>query len=436
MMLKALRGERCAEGSDTHRLILIEQLNSHRTAPKSEFGSRNIVDTQTSAVPDADPRRLKEVDIDTPFHVVAVGNREPVRRSRLHEEDHCRSIALRLADGAALCDARRLRVFLTHNPEDLDAYYQRALPELTQIADVVVNPLDRDLTTGELIEESVGCEVIIAHRSTAGEAELFAARPELLAFLRCAVDISTIDVDAASTNGVLIAQADKSFVASTAELALALYLDAVRHVASSTCDYRGGIEPSQRPGRQVKGKTAGIIGFGAVGSYLAQLLHALGLTVVVHDPFVEVPAEFEQLALDPVLQRSDVVFPLAPAVPATENFIGPHELATMKRGATLVNVSRGELLDEAAVGDALDSGHLGALAMDVGRAPDQRPSQELARRPGVVATPHLGGLTPENADAQALSSVEQVQAMSEGQMPPRAVNPNDATRLEAFWAGQ
>ena len=88
-------------------------------------------------------------------------------------------------------------------------------------------------------------------------------------------------------------------------------------------------------------------------------------------------------------------------------------LATMKPGALLVNVSRGELLDEAAVADALDSGRLGGLAMDVGRAPDQRPTPDLAQRPGVVATPHLGGLTPENADAQAHSSVEQVRAILE-----------------------
>ena len=105
----------------------------------------------------------------------------------------------------------------------------------------------------------------------------------------------------------------------------------------------------------------------------------------------------------------------------------------MQPGALLVNVSRGELLDEAAVADALDSGRLGGLAMDVGRAPDQRPTLELARRPGVVATPHLGGLTPENADAQARSSVEQVQAILDRVMPPRAVNPDQATRLRTYW---
>jgi D-3-phosphoglycerate dehydrogenase len=106
----------------------------------------------------------------------------------------------------------------------------------------------------------------------------------------------------------------------------------------------------------------------------------------------------------------------------------------MKPGALLVNVARGELVDESAVAEALDAGHLGGLAMDVGRAPDQRPQPDLAARPGVVATPHLGGLTPENADAQALSSVEQVRAILDHVMPPRAVNPDHASRLRAWWA--
>jgi D-3-phosphoglycerate dehydrogenase / 2-oxoglutarate reductase len=126
---------------------------------------------------------------------------------------------------------RMLTVFLTHNPEDRGAYYGRALPELETVASVRLNPFDRDLTTPELIDAAVGCDVIVAHRSTPGEAALFAARPELLSFLRCAIDISTIDVQAASASGVLVGHADKSFVASTAELALALMLDLARNAS-------------------------------------------------------------------------------------------------------------------------------------------------------------------------------------------------------------
>ena len=332
---------------------------------------------------------------------------------------------------------RVLTAFLTHNPEDLQAYYGRALPELRAIAEVVFNPLERDLTTAEVAAEAKDCDVIIAHRSTPGEAALFAALPRLLGFLRCAVDISTIDVPAASAAGVLVGRADKSFVPSTAELALALMLDLARNVSESTIDYRGDRDPPQRPGQQLRGRTAGVIGYGAIGSYLADLLRGVGMTVVVCDPNVDATVDgFEQTTLHELLARCHFVLPLAPAGAGTDNLIDAEALAAMRPGAMLVNVSRGELIDEAAVAAALDSGHLGGLAMDVGRAPDQRPSPELARRPGVVATPHLGGLTPENADAQALSSVEQVRAMTTGVVPPRAVNAEHAVRLREWWATQ
>jgi D-3-phosphoglycerate dehydrogenase len=328
-----------------------------------------------------------------------------------------------------------ISVFLTHNIEDRTAYYGRALPALRDIADVVLNPLDRDLSTAELIEAAARCQVVVAHRSTPGEAALFAAAPDLLAFLRCAVDISSVDVDAASAAGVLVARADTSYVASTAELALGLLLDLARNIADSTIDHRLAGQAPQRPGIQLRGRTAGIVGYGAIGSYLAPVLRVVGMKVLVCDPSADATvAGFEQCSFSELLGRSDVVFPLAPASPATTNLIDATALASMRPGALLVNVSRGELLDEVAVAAALDSGHLGGLAMDVGRAPDQRPSPVLAMRPGVVATPHLGGLTPENADAQAMSSVEQVRAILAGEMPPRTVNAAHARRVQAWWS--
>ncbi len=328
-----------------------------------------------------------------------------------------------------------LRVLLTHNPEDLEVYYGRALAELEPLAEVVRNTVGRDLTPGELIEAAGDCDVIVSHRATPGPRALFESTPRLLAFLRCAVDIRDVDVDAASRAGVLVATAEKSFVPSTAELALALMLDLARNVTTSTTDYRSGSEPRQRPGRQLRGATVGIIGVGAIGSYLAGLLASIGMRVLAHDPYVDVTATgIEQVSLEALLAGSDFVLPLAAATAETERLIGPAELAQMRPGALLVNVSRGDLLDEDAVAAALDSGHLGGLAMDVGMAPDQRPSPHLAARPGVVATPHLGGLTPENADAQARSSVEQIRAILSGEIPPRAVNADAATRLREYWA--
>lgn len=328
-----------------------------------------------------------------------------------------------------------LRIFVTHNPEDLDAYYGRALPELQALdVDVILNPADHDLSTPALIEAAAGCQVVIAHRATPGESALFAALDHLVAFFRTAVDISTVDVAAASVAGVVVGHADKSFVPSTAELAVGLLLDAARNIASSAADYRAHREPPQRPGRQVRGMTAGIIGYGAIGSYLADLLAGMGLDVIVNDPDVDVPGDHRAVSFSTLLETSDVVFPLVASTPETHQLIDADAIGAMKPGAILVNVSRGEIVDESAVAGALDNGQLAAFACDVGTAPDQRPDPGLAARPDVVATPHLGGLTPENADAQARSSVEQVAAILSGALPPRLANPDARSRLEAWWA--
>ena len=331
-----------------------------------------------------------------------------------------------------------VEIFLTHNPEDLEAYYGGALGPLEALgAPVRRNPAGRNLTTPELIEAARGCAIIISHRATPGEAALFAGAPDLVAFLRCAVDITTIDVAAASASGVLVAHAEPSFVASTAELALALMLDLARHVTESTLDYRHGREPPQRLGRQLRDSTAGIIGYGRIGTYLADILLALGMRVLVHDPHKAVATRdgLTQTDLPTLLSEADFVLALAAATPETENLIDAAALARMKPTASLINVSRGNLVDETALAAALDDGRITKLAMDVGRAPDQRPSPAQAARPGVVATPHLGGLTPAAADAQAMSSVEQVAALLDGRVPPRSVNAEHATRLASLHVG-
>ena len=118
-----------------------------------------------------------------------------------------------------------MRVLATHNREDLAAYYGRSLDDLRALAEVVTNPNKGNFTTVQLIQAAAGCDVIVSHRGTPIGAEVFAALPELVAVFRCAVDISDIDVDAASAHGVLVGRAAKSFVPSTAELALGLLID-------------------------------------------------------------------------------------------------------------------------------------------------------------------------------------------------------------------
>jgi len=113
---------------------------------------------------------------------------------------------------------------------------------------------------------------------------------------------------------------------------------------------------------------------------------------------------------------------LAIANEQTENLIGAAALARMQRHACFINLSRGNLVDEAALAAALRENRIAGAAMDVGRAPDQMPSPELARLPNVIATPHVGGLTPQAIEYQSLETVRQVEAIIRGEAPPGAVN--------------
>jgi D-3-phosphoglycerate dehydrogenase len=147
------------------------------------------------------------------------------------------------------------------------------------------------------------------------------------------------------------------------------------------------------------------------------------MRVLVHDPYVKVDrSDVTQVGLDDLLREADFVLPLAVATEETENLIGAKQLALMRPGTLLVNLSRGNLIDEAALTHALDRGRLAAVAMDVGRAQDQMPSPQLARRDDVVATPHIGGLTQPAIEGQALETVRQVASIIGGQVPAGAVN--------------
>jgi D-3-phosphoglycerate dehydrogenase len=249
--------------------------------------------------------------------------------------------------------------------------------------------------------------------------------------VRCAVDIRNVDVGAASAAGVLVTRASPGFVDSVAELALGLMVDLARGIADATLAYRAGEQPAARRGRQLRGSTLGIIGYGHIGTRLAQLGLALGMRLMVSDPYVRViEREIRQVDLGTLLAEADFVVVLAVATEETENLIGAEELSWMKRSAYLINVARGNLLDEAALEAALREGRIAGCAMDVGRAPDQMPSPGLARLPNVVATPHIGGLVPEAIEHQALETTRQVAEILRGHAPAGGVNPEHATRLK------
>jgi D-3-phosphoglycerate dehydrogenase len=317
-----------------------------------------------------------------------------------------------------------LKVLLTHTPQSRAQYYgARSLGGLQAIAQVKLHQSNEALDAISLIEAARDVDIIVADRLTAGPGEIFPALPNLRAFVRCAVDIRNIDVDAASAAGVLVTRAGPGFVQSVAELALGYMVDLSRGVSRTTADYHAARKPEILMGRQLAGSRLGIIGYGGIGRYLADIAKVLGMEVLVADPFATVSdAAIRHMPLDDLLARADFVVCLAVANEQTENLIGPAALARMQGHAFFINLSRGNLVDEAALSAALREGRIAGAAMDVGRAVDQMPTPELARLPNVIATPHIGGLTPPAIESQSLETVRQVEAIVAGEVPVGAVN--------------
>src|SRR6201995_3420909 len=296
-----------------------------------------------------------------------------------------------------------MKVLLTPTPDFRRQYYgERALQGLQAVAEVKLHE---------------------------GRGEIFPRLPRLRAMVRCAVDIRNIDVAAASAAGVLVTRASPGFVPAVAELALGFMVDLSRGISRGTADYHAERKPDVVMGRQLSGSRIGIIGYGSIGRYLALLAKALGMEVMVADPFAAIAdPDIKHVPLDDLLARADYVVCLAIANEQTENLINAAALARMQRHAVFINLSRGNLVDEAALAAALRENRIAGAAMDVGRAPDQMPSPELAQLPNVIATPHVGGLTPQAIEHQALETVRQVAAIHKGEGAGGAVHTEHWTR--------
>ena len=325
------------------------------------------------------------------------------------------------------------KIFLSHPPDKLAHYYgKRATAALLAMAEVRFNPEDKELSSQELADLAQGCSVIISYRQTAADEALFEALPELLAFVRCAIDIRNVDVVAASRHGVLVTHASAGFVASVSEWIVGAMIDLSRGISATTALYHAGKVVVPSMGCELRGATLGVIGYGQISRYLCDVALALGMRILVSDPHTPTDrADLVQTSLTQLLRASDYVVCLAAATDATEDLMNDQTFSLMKPTAFFVNASRGNLVDEAALIRALDGGVIAACALDVGRAPDQMPSPHVAAHPLVIASPHVGGLTPPAIEHQAMETVAQFAEIIQGRVPKGAVNAGQAHRWRA-----
>ncbi len=318
-------------------------------------------------------------------------------------------------------------------PDDFPAVYGSAahpdLERLHQHPRVSAVELygTRAETLDELIERLDGAEVVINVRSyTVFSREVLARLPQLRLISILGTGTDNVDLAAAREQGVVVTNTPGASTVSVAELTVALMLAAARHIALADRRVRQG-EWYHREGMELRGKTLGVVGLGAIGQEVAHLGKALGLRVIGwslrHDPQRAAALGIELAgSLDELLRQADVVTLHLRASPQTAGIIGSKELALMKPGAVLVNTARGALVDEAALIEALRGRRLRAAALDVYTQEPLGSDSPLLEVENVVLSPHVGWVTEEASARLMKMPVDNVIAWLEGR-PQHVVNP-------------
>jgi phosphoglycerate dehydrogenase-like enzyme len=236
---------------------------------------------------------------------------------------------------------------------------------------------------------------LVVRGRTPVTAELLSAARRLVVVGRAGSGLDNIDVEAAESLGIAVVNAAQGNAVSTAELSLLHMLALARDYCRAAGTVKGGgWDRETFLGTELHGRVLGVIGLGAVGRALAMKAAGLGMTVLGYDPDAPVPPECRSVSLQELLQTSDYVSVHVPLTAATRHLLGRAELSLMKRGARLLNCARGGLVDEDALREALEEGHLAGAALDVFSSEPPADSA-LVRRDDVLATPHIGAATRE-----------------------------------------
>lgn len=289
-----------------------------------------------------------------------------------------------------------------------------------------------DVHTGMSTDELLSCiaeyDVLVVRSETKVTAAVIEAAKRLRIIGRAGVGVDNIDLDAATRHGVLVLNAPTGNTIAAAEHAIAMMLALVRNIPAADQSLRQGRwERSRFLGTELREKTLGLLGLGKIGVEVARIAGSgLGMRVLAHDPLVS-PERAEQAGaelvdFDTLLRQADVLSVHVPLNETTRGIIGATALATMKRGARLINVARGGIVDESGLVEALRSGHLAGAAIDVFATEPPPPDHPLLQLPNVVVTPHLGASTVEAQVNVAQDVAEQIVAVLGGGAARYAVN--------------
>jgi D-3-phosphoglycerate dehydrogenase len=267
-------------------------------------------------------------------------------------------------------------------------------------------------TAEALAADLADADALVVRSATRVTAALIAAAPKLRVIARAGTGVDNVDVAAASARGIVVMNAPGANSVSVAELAIGFVLALARHIPGADAAMKRGLwEKKKFLGEEVRDKTLGLAGFGRIGQEVARRALALGMRIVAHDPFIseQVAAAVgvELVSLDELFARADYLSLHMPATPQTRHLINASRLASSRRGIRIINTARGDLVDEAALADAIESGQVGGAAIDVFQK-EPTVDQRLQMLPQVIATPHIAASTREG---QELVGVETVTAL-------------------------
>ncbi len=259
----------------------------------------------------------------------------------------------------------------------------------------------------ELAGDLAEADALIVRSATQVNEQLIAAAPRLRVIARAGTGVDNVDVRAATDRGIVVMNAPGANSVSVAEHAWALMLALSRSVGAADAAMKRGVWDKKRlMGAELRGKTLGVVGLGRIGQEVTNRARAFGMSVVAHDPFIseQVAATMgaELVTLDDLCSRSDYITLHIPATAETRHLFDAARFAACKPGMRIINTARGELIDEAALADAIKAGHVAGAGLDVF---EQEPpkDQALTGLPQVVATPHIAASTVE---AQELVGIE------------------------------
>jgi D-3-phosphoglycerate dehydrogenase len=282
------------------------------------------------------------------------------------------------------------------------------------------------LAGADLQAAITAADALIVRSGTQVTREVIEAGARLKVIARAGTGVDNIDVETATRRGVLVMNAPSGNTIAAAEHTLSMMLALARKVPAADRSVKAGEWQRNRfLGVELLGKTLGILGYGRIGREVARRAGAFGMRILVHDPYVAPgPDEggVELRSLPEVLAEADFLTLHVPLTAATRHLIDAAALAQVKPGARIVNVSRGGVVDEGALHEALQGGRVAGAALDVFEEEPPRKGDPLIQRDDVVATPHLGASTREAQELVAITVAEQLLDVMRGRPARNAVN--------------